>query len=136
MELTKKYHLEDKITFLGKLTPEGMKEQYLRANVFTLPSTVDNSPNSLGEAMILGTPCVAADVGGVSTMLSHGREGFLYPSSDPGMLAYDICRVFAMEDQAEALGAAAAGHAVKTHDPEKNLADLLEIYRQLSEKEN
>ena len=133
-ELAGQYHLEEKITFLGKLTPEGMKEQYLRANVFVLPSTVDNSPNSLGEAMLLGTPCVAADVGGVSTMLNHGREGLLYPSSDPEMLAYDICRIFEMEDQAENLGAQASRHAARTHDPEKNLEDLLTIYRQLSGK--
>ena len=86
--------------------------------------------------MLLGTPCVAADVGGVSTMLNHGREGFLYPSSDPGMLAYDICRVFEMETQAEELGAAASCHAAQTHDPAKNLADLLEIYRQMAEKEH
>ena len=134
-ELAKQYHLEDKITFLGKLTPEGMKEQYLRANVFALPSTVDNSPNSLGEAMLLGTPCVAADVGGVSTMLSYPSEGFLYPSSDPEMLAYHICRVFEMEDRAEAMGAAATSHAARTHDPAKNLADLMDIYRLLSGKE-
>ena len=132
--MVKRYHLENEITFLGKLTPEGMKEQYLRANVFTLPSTVDNSPNSLGEAMLLGVPCVAADVGGVSTMLRHGTEGFLYPSSDPGMLAYDICRVFEMEERAEDLGAAASSHAARTHDPEKNLEDLIEIYRLLSGK--
>ena len=135
-ELAGKYQLEDKITFLGKLTPEGMKEQYLRANVFALPSTVDNSPNSLGEAMLLGTPCVAADVGGVSTMLNHGREGLLYPSADPEMLAYDICRVFEMEDRAEELGAKARRHAAQTHDPEKNLEDLLNIYRRLSGKED
>ena len=135
MELTKRYRLGDKITFLGKLTPEGMREQYLRANVFTLPSTVDNSPNSLGEAMLLGAPCVAADVGGVSTMLNHGREGFLYPSADPEMLAYDICRIFEMEDRAETLGTEASRHAAKTHDPERNLHDLLDIYRLLSGKE-
>ena len=135
-ELTKQYHLEDKITFLGKLTPEAMKEQYLRANVFVLPSTLDNSPNSLGEAMILGTPCVAADVGGVASMLTHGREGLLYPSSEPGMLAYDICRIFSMEEQAETMGRSAARRAIKTHDPQKNLEALLEIYRLLSGKEN
>ena len=112
-----------------------MREQYLRANVFTLPSTVDNSPNSLGEAMLLGTPCVAADVGGVSTMLNHGREGFLYPSADPEMLAYDICRVCEMADRAETLGAEASRHAAKTHDPAKNLADLMDIYRLLSGEE-
>ena len=127
--------MEDRIFFLGKLTPEGMKEEYLRANVFTLPSTVDNSPNSLGEAMLLGTPCVAADVGGVSSMLSHGREGFLYPSADPCMLAEDICRVFAMEAEAEEMGAAARIRAQATHDPAKNLEDLLDIYRLLSGKE-
>ena len=135
-ELAGQYHLEDKITFLGKLTPEGMKEQYLRANVFVLPSTVDNSPNSLGEAMLLGLPCVAADVGGVSTMLNHGREGLLYPSSDPEMLAYDICRIFEMEDRAEKLGAEASRHAAQTHNPGKNLEDLLDIYRLLSGKED
>lgn len=134
-DMVRKNHLEDKIIFLGKLTPEEMKEQYLRANVFTLPSTVDNSPNSLGEAMLLGVPCVAADVGGVSTMLSHPSEGFLHPSSDPGMLAYNICRVFEMENRAEELGTAASCHAADTHDPEKNLEDLLEIYRRLSGKE-
>lgn len=85
--------------------------------------------------MLLGVPCVAADVGGVSTMLSHPSEGFLYPSSDPGMLAYNICRVFEMENRAEELGAAASCHAADTHDPEKNLEDLLEIYRRLSGKE-
>ena len=134
-ELAGRYHVEDRIFFLGKLTPEGMKEEYLRANVFTLPSTVDNSPNSLGEAMLLGTPCVAADVGGVSSMLSHGREGFLYPSADPCMLAEDICRVFAMESEAEEMGAAARIRAQATHDPAKNLEDLLDIYRLLSGKE-
>lgn len=85
--------------------------------------------------MLLGTPCVAADVGGVSTMLNHGTEGFLYPSSDPDMLAYDICRVFEMADRAEALGRQASRHAAQTHDPEKNLEDLLNIYRLLSGKE-
>ena len=83
----------------------------------------------------MGAPCVAADVGGVSTMLNHGREGFLYPSADPEMLAYDICRIFEMEDRAETLGAEASRHAAKTHDPERNLHDLLDIYRLLSGKE-
>ena len=58
--------MEDKIEFLGRLSAEGMKQAYLDANVFVMPSTIENSPNSLGEAMLLGVPCVAADVGGVA----------------------------------------------------------------------
>ena len=108
-----------------------MKAAFLDANVFVLPSTAENSPNSLGEAMLLGVPCVASDVGGVSTLMQSGQEGLVVPSADSAALADAICRVFALEDQAEAMGRAAHNHAAVTHDPEKNLTDLLAIYRRL-----
>ena len=131
-ELTKQLGLEDKIEFLGGLSAEGMKENYLSANVFVLPSTIENSPNSLGEAMLLGVPCVSGDVGGVTTMMTHNREGFVYQSTAPYMLAHYICKIFAMEEAAADLGRAAAAHARLTHDPERNLRDLLEIYREVA----
>ena len=132
-KMAEQYGLTDKIEFLGKLSPEGMKEQYLKAHVFALPSTIENSPNSLGEAMLLGTPCVAADVGGVTAMLASGREGLTYQSTAPYMLSHCIKQVFAMEEKAEDMGAAASAHARATHDPEKNLEDLLGIYRQIAQ---
>lgn len=131
-DLTRKYALEDKIEFLGGLSAEGMRENYLAANVFALPSTIENSPNSLGEAMLLGVPCVASDVGGVTTMMTHNKEGFVYQSTAPYMLSHYICKVFAMEAEAEQLGQAAAAHARKTHDPQKNLEDILRIYHTLA----
>ena len=129
--LAKKYALEDRIEFLGSLNAAQMKQQYLQANVFVLPSTIENSPNSMGEAMLLGTPCVAADVGGVTTMMVKDTQGFIYPSSDTAALASHICHVFALEDKAEAIGAEARDHAVITHDPENNLKTLLSIYESL-----
>lgn len=124
--------LEGKIEFLGNLSARQMKEAYLQANIFVLPSTIENSPNSLGEAMLLGVPCVAADVGGVSNMLSHGKEGFVYQSTAPYMLAHYIQKVFAMEQRAVDLGQNAKSHARQTHDSQKNLMTLTEIYRSLS----
>lgn len=131
-KLTRQYGLEDKIEFLGSLSAEGMKDAYLKANVFVLPSTIENSPNSLGEAMLLGVPCVAADVGGVTTMMTHETEGFVYQSTAPYMLAHYIKNVFAMGERAAAMGQAARAHARKTHDPETNLRDLLGIYEEIA----
>lgn len=131
-ELAKKHGLEDKITFLGSCSAEQMKAAFLEANVFALPSTIENSPNSLGEAMLLGVPCVAADVGGVKNLMSHGEEGYVYQSTAPYMLAHYIRQIFAMEDKALQLGRNASAHAAKTHDPEKNLRDLLAIYNKIS----
>ena len=127
-----KHGLQDKIFFLGRLSPEGMKEQNLLANVFAMPSTIENSPNSLGEAMLLGTPCVASDVGGITTMMRHGEEGYIYQSTASYMLAHYIKQVFAMEEKAEVIGKAAAKHARITHDPQKNLEDLLAIYEKIA----
>jgi len=127
-KLTKQYGLEEKITFLGKCSDRQMKEAFLKANVFALPSTIENSPNSLGEAMLLGVPCVAADVGGVKNLLTHGEEGYIYQSTAPYMLAYHIRQIFAMENAAAPMGQKARAHALRTHDPEKNLQDLIAIY--------
>ncbi len=129
--LAKKYGICDKIQFLGDLSAEQMKRAYLDANVFVLSSTMENSPNVLGEAMLLGMPCIASDVGGVRNLIEHDAEGYVYPSGDVSALAAHICAVFAMEEKAEALGQQARGHAGKTHDPEKNMQDLLKIYESI-----
>lgn len=130
--LALKYHLEDHIEFLGYLGPEQMKQQFLSANVFVLPSTIENSPNSLGEGMLLGVPCVSSLSGGVATMMEHNKEGFIYQSTAPYMLAHYVNKVFSMEEKAENLGAAAKIHAEKTHAPDTNLNRLLEIYEELA----
>ncbi len=129
--LTNQYGLKEKIHFTGYLTAEQMKGQFLQSNVYVLPSTIENSPNTVCEAMLLGVPCVSADVGGLMKMMKHGEEGFLYQSTAPYMLAYYIDRVFRMGAEAEKMGQAAQAHARKTHDPDTNLRTLLEIYREV-----
>ena len=86
----------DAVTFLGSLSGKQMKENYLKANVFVLPSTIENSPNSLGEAMLLGLPCAAADVGGVTDMLESGSEGIVFQGTAPYMLSDAIEKIFSM----------------------------------------
>ncbi len=130
-KLIHQYGLEDKVEFLGSLSAEQMKENYLKANVFVLPSTIENSPNSLGEAMLLGVPCVSSHVGGVATMMEHETEGYVYQPSAAYMLAYYIKKVFSMGVDAEILGAAAKMHAKITHNAETNLETLLDIYENI-----
>lgn len=132
ISLIKKYHLEDHVDFLGVLSEQQMCRRYLLANVFVSPSTIENSPASLGEAMILGCPTVASDVGGVKNMLEHGSEGFVYQSSAPYMLAYYVKKIFADRNLALSFSVKARCHAQKTHDREKNFANLLNIYKQIS----
>ena len=74
-KLIRQNHLSQHVVMLGRLTAQQMKEQYLRSNVFVCPSILENSPNSLGEAMLLGVPCIASKVGGIPNMLEESQDG-------------------------------------------------------------
>lgn len=73
-----------------------MKQEYLNANVFICPSSLENSPNSLGEAQILGTPCLASYVGGIPDMM-FGNEGYLYRFEEIEMLAERFVKFLLMQ---------------------------------------
>lgn len=133
-ELIQNHKLEKNVIFTGILDEKQMCQRYLKCNVFVCPSSIENSPNSLGEAMVLGVPCVASDVGGISDMLKHKEEGFVYQTDAPYMLAHYICEIFKNEDLAIKFSNNAREHALKTHDKDENTRRLIEIYNDILEK--
>lgn len=134
LKIIKLYNLENNIIFCGALQADQMKKHYLKSNVFVLPSAIENSPNSLGEAMILGVPIVTTDVGGIKNMICHEQEGFICQYNAPYMMAYYIMRIFQEKELAEKYGEAAHMHAMDTHDGFKNYQKLLTIYKELQIK--
>ena len=130
--LIKKNGLMSAVEFLGNLDAQRMKNEFLRANVFLLPSVIENSPNSLGEAMILKVPCIASDVGGVSDMMRNGVEGFTYDFNDVEGLTKAIDCLFNDPKLATKLGEAASQHAVKTHCLVDNNETMMQIYREIA----
>lgn len=131
-DLISNNHLQNTVIFCGNLNEEQMCESYLRCNVFVSPSVIENSPNSIGEAMLMGVPVVASDVGGVKNLLVHNLEGYIYQCDAYYMLAYYVCKVFDDQEQTLLISANAAKHAGDTHDPVKNMEQLISIYTNIS----
>lgn len=97
--LIDKFDLSEKVSFLGALNELEMCRQYLKSNVFICPSAIENSPNSLGEAMALKMPYLAAYVGGVPDMVANNMVA-LYRFEEIEMLAFKICDIFSKKDKA------------------------------------
>ncbi len=127
----KKLKLGDYIEFLGPLNAQQMKSMYLKANLFLSPSTIENSPNSVCEAMILATPIVASNVGGVATILKDGEDGLLYAFFNEDKMLKSICYMFDNEHDATAMGQNAKKHALITHNLNKNTDILIDVYKQI-----
>ncbi len=157
-ELIRKYGLQDRLCFLGRLNAEQMKERYLKSNLFVCCSTIENSPNSLGEAMILGVPCVSADVGGISSIFDHGKDGILYDGfknsdnsinnsrneiaaveanaenelkSSADNLAKAIIQILSNAGEMRGYSENARNHASITHNKEENYHRMTEIYAEI-----
>lgn len=126
--LIKKYDLNDVIVFLGSLLGDKMVERMQTCHLYCLPSLIENSPNTLGEAMMLGMPCVSAYTGGASEMAVDEVECLFYRANDPKLLAWQVKRIFDNDCFAKELGNKARIHAKITHDPEKNRDALLNGY--------
>lgn len=122
-------NLHDHVQFTGPLSAENMISEYLHAHLFICPSSIENSPNSLGEAQLLGVPCIASYVGGVPDMVEHGKTGLLYRFEETRMLAEHIRFIF--EDSAAATNISNASIKVATgrHDRSENSLRTLTIYR-------
>lgn len=134
-KLIRNLGLEDAVHFVGRLNSEEMRDRYLKSHVFLSASVLENSSNSVGEAMLLGMPVVSSDVGGISSLITDKQEGLLYPYMNEEALAKAVCKMFADDVFAAECGRQARERAQKTHDPKENYVRLLEIYDTLCKEE-
>jgi glycosyltransferase involved in cell wall biosynthesis len=102
------------------------------ADVFVLPSRSDARPRSIIEAMSLGLPVVASDVGGIPSLVLHEQTGLLVPAEDAGALAAALARLVHSPDLRSRLGAAGRQHAEEACRPDLTALEYVRLYRRLA----
>lgn len=133
--LLKQFKIKDHFIFTGPLDEKQMVQRYQRSHVFVSPSSIENSPNSLGEAQILGVPCVASYVGGVPDMITDGVSGLLYRFDEHEMLAKCICTIFSNKEIAQSLSKNASQIASVRHNRILNAKSTYKTYLQIIKNE-
>ena len=70
-----------------------MVNLYQDADLMLNPSRVDNTPNSILEALACGVPVVSTSVGGIPYLVQHGQTAWLAAPESPVALANGIITV-------------------------------------------
>ena len=127
------------IIFTGKLSPEDLANEYKTANVFVLPAIVDHKGDTEGlgvvliEAMELGLPIVASNVGGIPDVVVDGKSGILVPEKDPVALAEAFKRLEADPALIQKLLAGARKRIEECFTWDGIIERQIEVYKRLQQ---
>jgi glycosyltransferase involved in cell wall biosynthesis len=97
------------------------------ADIFVLPSYFEALPMSVIEAMLVGLPVVASDVGGSREQVVPGVTGLLVPPRQVAPLAKALARLAADASLRSAMGRAGRQRAMALYDEAKVVARTIEL---------
>ncbi len=117
----------DRVTFHG--FRRDVAALMTHSDALVMPSRHEGLPYTLLEAMSLGLPTVASDVGGLAEVLRHEQTGLLVPVGDVGGLAAALSRLETDQELRRRLGAAAAVEQRRGYTLAAMGAGYLEVYR-------
>ncbi len=129
LTLNKELRNESSVRFIGESNqvPALLK----LADLFVLPSRSEGLSNALLEAMQMGLPCVATDVGGNPEVIVEGETGYLVPSEDHQAMAEKIVLLLNDPAMRQGMGEASRRRIVQHFTTEAMVAKILGAYEQL-----
>lgn len=94
-ELAARLGLGQAVHFAGRIENADIGRLYASADLMLNPSTADNMPISILEALASGVPVVSTDAGGIPDLVEHGRTALLVPVGDAQAMAQAALRLVA-----------------------------------------
>jgi glycosyltransferase involved in cell wall biosynthesis len=121
--------LRGRLILLGER--RDIPELMAATNIVVCSSLTEGFPNTIGEAMASGVPCVSTDVGDAAALI--GDTGAVVPKADPAALAHKLEEFLAMDPQARAgLGAAARRRIEEKFSLQAIVARYASLFRELA----
>lgn len=119
-----------RVTFTGALPRNEVIRLLAQTTFLVFPSVwYETFGLTMIEAMAMGKPVLATDLGGRSEIVHDGVTGFLYNPFEPGQTEAGIQKMISLSDsKREQMGLAGREHYLKHYTPEINYQILMEIY--------
>lgn len=127
---------EVNIIYEGKMDSEELSNILSLSDIYVHVSHIENSPNSVCEAMLVGMPIIATYAGGTASLMEHMKDGLLVQDGDPYVLAGSIIRMIQEPENAIAYANSARLKAHFRHSPTKVCEELKSGYKQILKLHN
>lgn len=124
------------VRLLGSKHGDELVRQLTKADVYVHPSHIENSSNAIQEAMLLGMPIVATNVGGTPNLLTDNKEGLLVQSKDPYAMAGAILELLDSTEKSIKMGHNARLRGLKRNDNKKICEELIKTFSKVIKLEN
>jgi len=125
-------HLAGRVTFTG--TRQDIPEILAATDVFVLPSFNEGLSLAVCEAMAMGLPVVASDVGGMKELVVDGVTGRLVPPGDADALHAALLQSIMAPELRQRWGKAGRRRAVSEFSLERMMQELQDVYCSLLAK--
>lgn len=131
--MTAELNLGDAVEFLGRVPQELLPWYYSAADACIVPSFYESFGLAALESMACGTPVVASRVGGLSTVVQHGRTGYLKSWRCPEAFANSLEMILINHDLRDSMGRAARRRA-EDLSWDGVAGQLIDIYNELASR--
>ncbi len=128
-DLAKKFHVEDRITFTGKVDMATLVRLYCTATMVVVASLHEGFGLPAAEGMACETPVVSTTSGALKEVMKHGETGILVPPKDPRALADAIMGLMKDKKLRQKMGKAGRKRAVENFSWPVAAKNTLEVYK-------
>lgn len=122
---------ENNIEILGFTQADEVLNLLCNSSLYIHTAYIENSPNSICEAQLIGIPVIATYVGGIPSLVSNNEDGILVPANDPWQMANEIVTLFTDKSRMEIFSKKARTKALQRHDPNNIFQQLLHCYNSI-----
>lgn len=120
------------INLLGRISAEEIINELADSEFYVHTAIIDNSPNSLCEAQLIGCPVVATNVGGIPQLVTNGETGYLYPYNEPNSLVFILLNLHGDKEHLERISENEIKIALERHNKEKIANSVFSIYSKIT----
>ena len=125
----------DRVVLLGSVPRSHIVDVYAGAGLTVMPSVIsENSPLSVCESLMAGTPVLGARIGGIPELVSEGQTGYLYDPNNPDeLVAAAVAHFNRPASSVGRCGAACVAYAEREFSVQRHVSQLEAIYRSAME---